>query len=134
ATLEKKLAQQADVLTVYGSETTLAAWRDHVPATTRLLAHGHKLSVGLVSAAALDARQSTATARQAAFDVLRWDQHGCYSAQAFYVERGGQISPEEFAQQLAGELSARQHQFKRRTPSLEEARNIGTWRQAMTIQ
>ncbi|MFA5489126.1 MAG: acyl-CoA reductase [Candidimonas sp.] len=131
---ERTLAQQSEVLTVYGGDATLAAWRAHAPVGTRLLEHGHKLSAGLVSAAALDARQSLIAARLAATDMLRWDQQGCYSAQIFYVERGARVSPREFARQLAGELSARQYQFTRRDLSLEEAQSIAAWRQAVAMQ
>lgn len=134
APLEKTLARHSDVLTVYGGDAALAAWRAHASSGMRLLEHGHKLSAGLISAAALDARQSQIAARLAAQDILRWDQQGCYSAQVFYVERGAQVTPREFAQQLAGELSARQHQFKRRALSLEETQSIAVWRQTMAMR
>ena len=52
---------------------------------------------------------------------MRYDQQGCYSPQLFYVERGGRVSPREFAQYLASELANLQHRFPRRALSLEEA-------------
>ena len=72
-----------------------------LPVTTRFLPYGHKLGFGLVGAAALDAQRAPATARLAAWDVVRYDQQGCYSPHVFYVERGGRVSPREFAQYLA---------------------------------
>lgn len=122
------------VLMVYGGDTALAAWQRQVPPGVRFLPHGHKLSAGLVSASALDAGQSQATARQAAMDMVRWDQQGCYSPQVFYVERGAQVSPKEFACQMAGELAALQHRFARRALSLEEGASVAKWRQSLVLQ
>ncbi len=127
--LEQVLCRHADVLKVYGSDAAIAAWQRLLPAGKRLLAHGYKLSVGLVSGCALDTRQAQFTARQAALDIVRWDQQGCYSPQTLYVERGAQISPREFACHLAGELGALQHTFPRRSLSLEESASAANWRQ-----
>lgn len=131
--LEQVICQQADVLKVYGGDTAIAAWQTQWPAGKRMLAHGHKLSVGMVAASALDTRQSQITARQAAQDMMRWDQQGCYSPQWFYVERGAQLSPREFACHLAGELAALQHAFPRRALSLEEAAAQARWRQGLEL-
>lgn len=131
--LEEALCRHADVLKVYGGDAAVAAWQRHLPVGKRLLAHGNKLSVGLVSATALDTRQAQLTARQAALDVVRWDQQGCYSPQMFYVERGARVSPHAFACDLAGELSALQHTFLRRALSLEESAAVAGWRQALEL-
>jgi hypothetical protein len=133
AAIERAVFAQADVVLAYGGNDTLEALRRHVPATTRFLPHGHKLSFGVVAASALAVRLAQTTARQAALDVVRYEQHGCYSPQAFYVERGGAVSPLEFAQALAGELDALRHRFPRRALSLEEAAGVAAWRQAREL-
>ena len=131
---ERALFAEADVVLAYGGNDTLAALRQQVPITTRFLPHGHKLSVGLVSAAALDVGHAPATARAAALDVARYEQQGCYSPHTFYVARGGRVTPREFAQQLAGELAALQHKFARRPLALEEAASVAGWRQTQEMQ
>lgn len=131
--LEQVLCDEAEVLKVYGGDATLAAWQRLLPPGKRLLPHGNKLSVGLVSASALDTRQAQEVARQAALDIMRWDQLGCYSPQVYYVEAGGQVSPAEFARHLAGELAALQHRFPRRALSLEETTSVAQWRQAFEL-
>jgi len=131
--LEQVLCRNAEVLKIYGGDTAVAAWQAQLPAGKRLLTHGYKLSAGLVSATALDTHQSQLAARHAASDIARWDQQGCYSPQLFYVERGGQVSPREFARHLAGELSALEHRFPRRTLSLEEAHSVAHWRQTLEL-
>lgn len=132
--LEEALCRHAEVLKVYGGTRTIASWQRRLPPGRRLLAHGHKFSAGLVSATALDARQSQLTARQAAQDMVRWDQQGCYSPQMFYVERGAQVSPHDFACHLAGELAALQHTFTRRALSLEDTAAVASWRQALELR
>ena len=131
--LEEVVCREADVFKVYGGDTALAAWQRKLPPGKRLLPHGHKISVGLVSATALDTRDAQLTARQAALDVVRWDQQGCYSPQAFYVERGGQVSPDEFARHLAGELSALSHSFPRRDLGLEDSTSRAQWQQRVEL-
>lgn len=131
--LEEVLCEEAEVLKVYGSDAAVAAWQRMLPAGKRLLPHGNKLSVAMVSATALDTRQAQSTARQAALDIVRWDQQGCYSPQVLYVERGGQIDPAEFARHLAGELSALQHSFPRRALAFEETNSAAQWRQALEL-
>lgn len=130
AVQEKCVFEQADVVLAYGGNAALQAMQSHIPITTRFLPHGHKLSFGMVSAAALSVRKSQAVARLAALDVARYDQQGCYSPHVFYVQRGATVSPEEFANQLASELAALHHKMPRRVLSLEEAAQVGAWREA----
>lgn len=131
---ERALFAEADTVLAYGGNYTLTALRQQVPVSTRFLPHGHKLSVGLISAAALDVSHAPATARAAALDVVRYEQQGCYSPHTYYVARGGRVTPREFAQQLAGELAALQHKFARRTLTLEEAASVANWRQGQEMQ
>ena len=125
---------QADTVLAYGGNPALDDIRRQLPVTTRFLPYGHKLGFGMVGAEALDTLRGPATARLAAQDVTRYDQQGCYSPQVFYVERGGKVSPREFAQYLASELSNREHRFPRRALALEEAAAFAGWRQAGELQ
>jgi hypothetical protein len=123
----------ADVVVAYGGNDALQAMQAHVPVTTRFLPHGHKLSFGMVSAQALTVRKGLRVAQQAALDVVRYDQHGCYSPHLFYVQKGGAIDPQAFAQHLAHALASLQHKLPRRALSLEEAAHIKTWRETQVV-
>ena len=125
---------EADTVLAYGSNAALDEIRRQLPVTTRFLPYGHKLGFGVVGTAALDPLRGPATARLAAHDVMRYDQQGCYSPHVFYVERGGQVSPREFAQHLASELANLQHRFPRRALALEDAAAVAGWRQAGELQ
>jgi hypothetical protein len=124
---------QADLVLAYGGTAALADVRRQVPVTTRFLPFGHKLSFGLVAASALDARKAPRAAQLAAYDVVRYDQQGCYSPHVFYVARGGKISPGEFSRYLAHELSALEKKYPRRTLNLGEAADLAAWRGAEEI-
>jgi hypothetical protein len=131
---EQALFGQADLVAAYGGNESLEKIRRQVPISTRFLPYGHKLSFGMVGRAALDARRAVSTARLAAYDVVRYDQQGCYSPHVFYVERGGKVAPQEFAQYLAHELAAFEHKFPRRVLLLEEAAGVAGWRQTQELK
>jgi len=124
------LFDRAGVVLAYGGNDALEQIRRQVPITTRFLAYGHKLGFGMISRAALDTRSAMSVARLAAHDVVRYDQQGCYSPHVFHVERGGKVSPREFAQYLGAELANLQHRFPRRALALEDATGIAEWRHA----
>lgn len=128
--IERTVFEQADVVVGYGNNRSLAAVQNRVPVTTRFLPFGQKISFGMVGREALDARKALPTVRLAAYDVIRYDQQGCYSPHVFYVERGGKLSPREFAEYLAHELDCFEHKFPRRRLSLEEARQVAEVRHA----
>ena len=123
------LFQQSDIVLAYGGNMALAAVQTQVPVTTRFLPHGHKLSFGMVSAFALSVVRAKRLAAQAALDIVRYEQQGCYSPQMFYVERGAQVSPQEFAQTLCGEMATLAHKYPRTSLSIEEALHIASWRE-----
>jgi hypothetical protein len=126
--------READTVLAYGGNEAIAQVRRQVPITTRFLGYGHKLGFGLIARAALDMQRAPATARQAAHDVVRYEQQGCYSPHQFFVERGGKVAPSEFAQYLAAELANLQQRFPRRALALEEAASLAGWRQSLELQ
>ena len=125
------LYAQADTVLAYGGNPTLDALRKRLPVTTRFLPHGHKLGFGLIGTAALDALKAPAVARLAAWDVMRYDQQGCYSPHVFYIERGAPVPPRAFADYLAAELANLQRRFVRRELDLEEGATVARWQQTM---
>lgn len=130
AAAEPIFLHEADTVMAYGGNETLTALRARLPITTRFLPHGHKIGFGVVAREALDSRKAPALARLAAHDVTRYEQQGCYSPQMLFVERGGKVSPSEFARYLAQELAAFASRHPRRALSQGEAASIASWRGA----
>ncbi|HWN95480.1 MAG TPA: acyl-CoA reductase [Methylomirabilota bacterium] len=103
--LEHPLFAEADCVTATGSDETLAAIRQRLPARTRFLGYGHRVSFGYVTSEALGRFELGKTLERAANDVVAWNQLGCLSPHLFYVEHGGAVSAETFAEKLAEQLA-----------------------------
>ncbi|NKB20224.1 MAG: acyl-CoA reductase [Alphaproteobacteria bacterium] len=127
---EQALLNQADLVVAYGNNDTLQQIRDRTPITTRCLTYSHKVSFGMISRAALDTGKAWEVAHQAAYDIVRYDQQGCYSPHVFFIEQGGAVTPQEFAQFIANELDCFEEKFPRRALTIEEAGDVAAWRQS----
>ena len=103
--LEEIAFSRADVVIASGSEQTLTAIRPRVRG--QFIGYGHKVSFSIIAKEAL--ADTTEVARQAAYDVMLFDQQGCLSPQMIYVEQGGSISPNEFALHLSQALAHWEH-------------------------
>lgn len=127
-TLSQTAWSASEVVLAFGGDAALADLQRHMPPGVRFLPHGHKISFGAVGREALSASRAPRIARLAAEDVVRHEQQGCYSPQVVYVERGAQVSPQEFAHRLAAELGQLSTRFARPQPDLAEAAQIAQWR------
>jgi hypothetical protein len=120
----------ADAVIAYGDDETISMLRRMCPPEARFLGYGHKLSFAVVAKEALTAYNLPSLAEAAAFDASVYDQQGCLSPHAFYVEEGGQLSPREFAAALAKAMAAYQARVPRGELLVEEAAQIAKLRGA----
>jgi hypothetical protein len=102
--LENAMFAEADCVTATGGDEMLDEIRKRVPLRTRFLGHGHRVSFGFVAGEVLYGSRGKKIVAAAADDVVAWNQLGCLSPHVIYVQLGGEISPEHFAQLLAEEL------------------------------
>lgn len=101
--LGRKMSAMADVRIAWGGQEAVATVSRY-PAKVDCedLIMGPKLSFSVISREALrEERKVKKLARRAAVDASVFDQTGCASAHNIFVERGGNIAPEEFAAYLA---------------------------------
>ena len=126
--LETALFAEADCVTATGSDETLAAIRARLPAKTRFLGHGHRVSFGFVADAVLHGSNTRQIISRAADDVVAWNQLGCLSPHVIYVQFGGKVSPEQFAEMLADELERREQTEPRGELAAEHAAVIASRR------
>src|SRR3984885_9041934 len=94
--------EKAEVIVVFGSDQTVREFSQRVLPSQRFLAHGEKVSLGLIWGQC-DSHIAEGIAR----DVFPFDQLGCVSPQFFYV--AGDSA--EFALQLS-------HQLERQPPRI----------------
>ncbi len=106
--LEDVLFAEADCVTATGSDETLAAIRSRLPIKTRFVGYGHRVSLGFVAREVLSPLRAPQIATRATDDVVAWNQLGCLSPHVIYVQTGGEVSPERFAELLADELERRE--------------------------
>jgi hypothetical protein len=126
--IEKALFEAADCVTATGSDEAVAAIRHHVPARTRFVGYGQRLSFGYVASEALSSFMAGKTAVRAATDVVAWNQLGCLSPHVIYVEHGGGVAAEQFAEMLAAELARREETEPRGEVAAETAATIASRR------
>jgi hypothetical protein len=126
--LEKALFDEADCITATGGDETLAAIRARVPIKARFLGYGHRVSFGYVARGSLSSYNATKVAQRAASDVVAWNQLGCLSPHVIYVEHGGAVSADTFAEMLAAELARREATEPRGDVPRETAATISSRR------
>jgi len=126
--LEAALYAEADCVAATGSDETLAAIRKTLPAQVRFIGYGTRVSFGFVARDALSGRHPEHVAAQAALDVAAWNQLGCLSPHVIYVEGGGGIGAEVFADLLAAALEALEKTHPRGKLAAREAAGIAARR------
>jgi hypothetical protein len=122
--LENALFAEADCVTATGSDETLEIIRKRLPQKTRFIGYGHRVSFAYVTEQVLSGMNPQKILTRAAQDVIAWNQLGCLSPHVIYVESGGAVSPEKFAELLALELQAMEQKSPRGKVSSGEAANV----------
>jgi hypothetical protein len=128
ADLETALFAEADCVTATGSDETLAAIRARLPVKTRFLGYGHRVSFGFVAHEVLSGFHTRQIVSRTTDDVVAWNQLGCLSPHVIYVQTGGEVSPEKFAELLADELERREQTEPRGDLPAEHAAAIASRR------
>lgn len=128
ANLETPLFAAADCVTATGSDEALAAIRSRVPAQTRFLGYGQRVSLGFITRELLRPEEIAGLVSRAADDVMAWDQNGCLSPHVFYVEERGAVESDKFAELLAVELARREAAEPRGNISVAAAGEIASRR------
>jgi hypothetical protein len=125
--LESALFAEADCIVATGSDGMLDSIGKTAPRTARFVGYGTRVSFGYVTREALEHDAATVVQRAAA-DVTAWNQRGCLSPHVIYVEDGGRVTAEGFAERLAGELEAMEKTLPRGTLKTSDAAAIATRR------
>lgn len=126
--LEQTLFSHADCVTATGNDNTIAALKQLVPPSVRFVGYGHRVSFGFITAEMLNCTTASRVAALAAADVAAWDQLGCLSPHLFYVETGGELAAETFAELLAAELDRIEKVAPRGLPPTETIAQIASRR------
>lgn len=118
----KKMSSMADIRIAWGGrEAVTTVSRFPAKFDCEDLIMGPKLSFSVISRESLkDERKVKKLARRVAVDASVFDQTGCASAHNVFVERGGNITPEEFASYLAVGMKKTAIQIPKGETSVEQ--------------
>ena len=122
----------ANAVIAYGDDDSIASLRALTPVTTKFFGYGHKISFAIIGEEALADRELPALA---AFDASVYDQQGCMSPHAFFVEGDANafaeklaIAMEEFQQRVPrGKLSIKEAALSARVREIHEFRGAQIW-------
>ena len=126
--LEEALFAEANCVTATGSDESLTEIRNRLPATVRFVGYGHKLSLAYITRESLEKRGAEKIASAIAEDVTAWNQLGCLSPHAVYVETDAEPDSHAVAAAIANQLEAREQIDPRGAVSAEIAAAISTRR------
>jgi hypothetical protein len=132
--LEEALFTEADCVTATGSDETLAAIRQRLPRHVRFLGYGHRVSFGYIARGVLSGFGTKKLVARAADDVIAWNQLGCLSPHVIYVESGGSLSAQQFAEELSEELKRREADEPRGELPVELAATIAARREVYRVR
>jgi hypothetical protein len=122
--VERAAFSRSEAVTATGGLRTIESVAARLPVGTPFVAYGHKVSFAVLGRESLALNRYADTARRAARDVSQYDQQGCLSPHALFVERGGAVDPRTFAAALAAEMSRFQQVRPRARLNLEESTAI----------
>lgn len=104
--VEAVLKQRCDTLIVYGGEEAVAAYRDGLPLTNRVVEYGPKYSLMVIRPELVDGPAMDNITR----DFTLWEQSACSSPHVIYVV-GSPEQAHSVAERLAGRLQAQLERF-----------------------
>ncbi|MEI8063447.1 MAG: acyl-CoA reductase [Verrucomicrobiota bacterium] len=104
----------ADAVFAYGDDDSIASLRGLTPVTAKFFGYGYKISFAIVGQ---DASFTGDLMAAAAFDASVYDQQGCMSPHAFFIEGDARA----FAELLAQAMEDYQCRVPRGKQSIEEA-------------
>ena len=96
---------EAECVVAYGDDATIAALAARIAPPQRFVAHGHRVSLAALGPQALAGAPLLAACAGLAADIALWDQLGCLSPVAVYVQ-GDAAAARRAAEALAGALRA----------------------------
>lgn len=130
--------KEVDALVVWGGEQAVKAYRDDLPARTRFIVFGPKISLGLVTQGGLESFGAAEVANRLASELAIWDQNACTAPQVCFAE--GKETALALAEALSHALAIKQKEIPagpvdtntaveiqklRSVAEIEEARGLG---------
>lgn len=101
ATQTTILLRSAEAVLAYGNDSTIRQLKAQCPLHTRLLGHGHRVSVAYLARESLLDNSLALMGQALARDIALYDQQGCLSPHVIVVEESGEVSVPALCEHLA---------------------------------
>lgn len=128
AEMERAVLAEAPAVLAFGGENAIASLARQPRPEARVVFHGPKVSLAYVGRGALTRANAGGAARRLALDASLYDQQGCLSPHAVYVERGAPVTPVDFAAAIGEALQETGDSMPRREPSAMESASLQLYR------
>ena len=125
---DRAAVARAPAVLAFGGGEAVAAVARAARHDARVSLHGPKVSVACIAREALTPESARDAPARAARDVALYDQQGCLSPHAIYVERGGRATPGEFAAALGEALEALARETPRAGLDMVDAARVRLYR------
>lgn len=132
--VEDAAFNQADAVILFGGVEAINSLIERIPRRIRILVHGHKLGVGAIGKHRLKKNSLDELAKAVAYDHAMFDQQACLAPHVYYVESGGEVPPESFAEKVADAMAVFQSEMPRGTIHPADASAINQLRAKYEMQ
>jgi hypothetical protein len=126
--IEAAVFKRSDAVIVFGGVETCTDIMERVPRRIKVLTHGHKMGFGVIGKQVMKAQNLTELADAVAYDHSMFDQHACLAPHCYYIEYGGEVTPQEFAHALATAMEEENSRMPRGKISTRDAALINQLR------
>lgn len=123
--------KRVDGIVVWGGEQAVKAYREGLPARTRLIVFGPKLSLAMITRAGIARHGLEKLAETLAKEITIWDQNACTAPQLAFVE--GEREACRLVDALAAALGKLEIELPAGTADLNTAVEIGKIRSVFEI-
>jgi len=103
--VNEQLFKDSDVVIAMGSDETMGVIRGRLSKAnpkSRLIPHGFKIGFQVIG----KEYATPEVAELAAWGITAYDGNGCFSPVNIYIETGGQLTPQQFAEALARQMQS----------------------------
>ena len=126
--IEEAAFNGADAVILFGGVEACNSLTKRIPRRIRVLAHGHKLGFGVIGKKRLRRQGLEDLVAAVAYDYSMFDQQACLAPHGYYLEDGGEVSPQEFAKALSAAMAEMNEKMPRGKISPAEAAAINQLR------
>ena len=128
----KTFKSYCDGVVVWGGEKAIQAYRNQLPARTRIIGFGPKLSFGIVTKAGVEKIGMKTIADRIALEISTWDQSACTAPQFIYVDQ--QIDHKKFIDVLGDSLEEISLELPAGSVDFQTAVEIQKWKSLALVE